>query len=72
LLDFVAANFCVYFQYLFMHFVCANIFGAIVFKPRFKIDVVIMIICIIVIIINSVLPFRFRPLVYPTIGDLAK
>jgi hypothetical protein len=27
-----------------MHFVCANIFGAIVLKPRFKIDVVIMII----------------------------
>ncbi len=25
-------------------FVCANIFGAIVLKPRFKIDVVIMII----------------------------
>ena len=32
LLDFVAANICVYFQYLFMHFVCANIFGAIVFE----------------------------------------
>ena len=44
LLDSVAANICVYFQYLFMHFVCANIFGAIVLKPRFKIDVVIMII----------------------------
>ena len=28
-----------------MHVVCANIFGAIVLKPRFKIDVVIMIIC---------------------------
>jgi hypothetical protein len=27
LLDFVAANICVYFQYLFLHFVCANIFG---------------------------------------------
>ena len=27
-----------------MHFVCANIFGAIVLKPRFKIDVVIMIV----------------------------
>jgi hypothetical protein len=25
-------------------FVCANVFGAIVLKPRFKIDVVIMII----------------------------
>ncbi len=44
LLDFAAANICVYFQYLFMHFVCANIFGAIVLKLRFKIDVVAMII----------------------------
>jgi hypothetical protein len=44
LLDFVAANICVYFQYLFMHFVCANIFGAVVLKLRFKIDVVVMII----------------------------
>jgi hypothetical protein len=44
LIDFVAANICVYFQYLFMHFVCANIFGAIVLKLRFKIDVVVMII----------------------------
>ncbi len=42
--DFVAANICVYFQYLFMHFVCANIFGAIVLKLRFKIDIVVMII----------------------------
>ena len=58
LLDFVAANICVYFQYSFMHFVCANIFGAIVLKPRFKIDVVIMIICSIVIIINSVLTLQ--------------
>ncbi len=44
LLDFVAANICVYFQNLFMHFVCANIFGAIVLKPRFKIDVVVVVI----------------------------
>jgi hypothetical protein len=44
LLDFVAANICVYFQYVFMHFLCANIFGAIVLKPRFKIDVVVIII----------------------------
>ncbi len=51
LLDFVAANICVYFQYLFMHFVCANIFGAIVLKLRFKIDIVVMIICSIVIIL---------------------
>jgi hypothetical protein len=27
-----------YFQYLLLHFVCANIFGAIVFNLRFKID----------------------------------
>ncbi len=53
-----AANICVYFQYLFLHFVCANIFGANVLKPRFKIDVVIMIICSIVIIINSVLTLQ--------------
>ncbi len=44
LLDFAAANIRVYFQYLFMHFVCANIFGAIVLKLRFKIGVVAMII----------------------------
>jgi hypothetical protein len=50
-----AANICVYFQYIFMHVVCANIYGANVLKPRFKIDVVIMIICRIVININSVL-----------------
>ncbi len=58
MLDFVAANICVYFQCLFMHFVCTNISGAIVFKPRFKIDVVIMIICSFVIIINSVLTLQ--------------
>ncbi len=52
---FFAANICVYFQYLFMHFVCANIFGENVLKPRFKVDVVIMIISSIVIIINYVL-----------------
>ncbi len=44
LLDFVAANICVYFQYIFMRFVCANIFGAFVLKPRFKIDVVVVVI----------------------------
>jgi hypothetical protein len=38
--------------------VCANTFGAIVLKPRFKIDTVIMIICSIVIIINSVLTLQ--------------
>ncbi len=41
-----------------MQFLCANIFGAIVLKPRFTIDVVIMIICSIVIIINSVLTLQ--------------
>ena len=41
-----------------MHFVCANTFGAIVLKPRFKIDVVIMVIWSIVIIINSVLTLQ--------------
>ncbi len=58
LLDFVAANICVYFQYLFMHFLCANIFGAIVVKLRFKVDVVEMIIWSIVIFINSVLTLQ--------------
>ena len=38
---------------------CAPIFfGAIVLKPRFKIDVVIMIICSTAIIINSVLTLQ--------------
>jgi hypothetical protein len=39
-------------------FMCTNIFGAIVLKPRFKIDVVIMIILSFVIIINSVLTLQ--------------
>ena len=39
-----AANICVCFQYLFLHVLCANIFGANVLESRFKIDVVIMII----------------------------
>jgi hypothetical protein len=38
--------------------VFANIFGIIVFNLRFKIDVVVMIICSIVIIINSVLTLQ--------------
>jgi hypothetical protein len=65
-------NICVYFQSLFMHVVCANIFGAIVLKPRFKIDVVIMIICGIVIIINSVLNLQVSTAKYPMIAGLAK
>ncbi len=57
-ISFCFDNIHVCFQYLFMHVVCANIFGANVLKPRFKIDVVIMIICSIVIIINSVLTLQ--------------
>ncbi len=41
-----------------MHVVCANVFGANVLRLRFKIDAVIMIICSIVIIINSVLTLQ--------------
>ncbi len=66
--------YCLYlyvFQYLFMHDVCANIFGAIVLKPRFKIDIVIMIICSIVIIINSVLTLPVST-VKPMIADLVE
>ena len=52
-------------------FVCANIFGTIVLKPRFKIDAVIMIICSIVIIINSVLTLQVSTS-KPMIVDIAK
>ena len=41
-------------------------------KSRFKIDVVIMIICSIVIIINSVLTLQVSIAKYPMIADLAK
>jgi hypothetical protein len=44
LLDFVAANICVYFRYLFMHCVCANIFWRNFFDLKFKIVIVVMII----------------------------
>ena len=54
-----------------IYVVCANIFGAIVLKPRFKIDAVIMIICSIVIIINSVLTLQVST-TKPMIVDLAK
>ena len=47
-------------------------FGANVLKSRFKIDVVIMIICSIVIIINSVLTLQVSTAKYPMIADLAK
>ena len=52
---------------------CAPIFLAQVFlKPRLKIDAVIMIICSIVIIINSVLTLQVSTAKYPMIADLAK
>ena len=52
------ANICVYFS-IYLCMLCAPIFLAQMFwKPRFKIDVVIMIICSIVIIINSVLTLQ--------------
>ena len=70
-LVFLAANICVYFQYLFVQFLCANIFGAIVLKPRFKMDAVIMIICSIVIIINSVLTLQVST-AKPMIADLVE
>ena len=41
-------------------------------EPRFKIDAVIMIICSIVIIINSVLTLQVLTAKYPMIADLAK
>ena len=44
LLDFVLQIFVYIFSIYSCIFVCANIFGAIVLKPRFKIDVVMMII----------------------------
>ncbi len=54
-----------------MHVVCANISGAIVLKPRFKIDTVIMIICSFVIIINSVLTLQVST-AKPMIADLVE
>jgi hypothetical protein len=51
----------------------APIFLAQMFlKSRFKIDVVIMIICSIVIIINSVLTLQVSTPKYPMIADLVK
>jgi hypothetical protein len=49
-----------------MHVMCANIFGAIV------LEIYIMIICSIVIIINSVLTLQVSTTKYPMIADLAK
>jgi hypothetical protein len=42
--DFVAANICVYFQYLFMHLSMRQYFWRNCFNLRFKINVVVMII----------------------------
>ena len=44
LLDLVAANVCVYFQYLSLHLSMRQYFWRNCFNLRFKIDVVIMII----------------------------
>ena len=55
-----------------MHVLCANILGANVLESRFKIDVVIMIICSIVIIINSVLTLQVLTAKYPMIAYLVK
>jgi hypothetical protein len=44
LLDFVAANICVYFQYLFMHVSMRQYFLRSYFNLRFKINVVVMIV----------------------------
>ncbi len=44
LLDFAAANICVYFQYLFMHLCMRQYFWCNCFDLRFKIDIVVMIV----------------------------
>jgi hypothetical protein len=44
LLDFVAANLCVYFQYLFMYVSMRQYYWCNCFNLRFKINVVVMII----------------------------
>ena len=69
---FYAANIVYIFSIYFMHVLCANIFGANVLESRFKIDVVIMIICSTVIVINSVLTLQVSTAKYPMIADLAK
>jgi hypothetical protein len=57
---------------IYLCMLCAPIFfGAIVLKPRFKIDAVIMIICSIVIIINSVLTLQVST-AKPMIADLVE
>ena len=70
--DFLLQIFVYIFSIYLCMIVCANIFGANVLKSRFEIDVVIMIICSIVIIINSVLTLQVSTAKYPMIADLAK
>jgi hypothetical protein len=66
------ANICVYFS-IYLCMLYAPIFLALMFlKSRFKIDAVIMIICSIVIIINSVLTLQVLTAKYQMIADLAK
>ena len=60
-----------YFSIYLCICVRTNILGAIVLKPRFKIDVVIMIIWSIVIIINSVLTLQVST-AKPMIADLVE
>ena len=60
-----------YFSIYLCMLYAPNIFGAIVLKPRFKIDAVIMIICSIVIIINSVLTLQVST-PKPMIADLVE
>jgi hypothetical protein len=55
LLGLVAANICVNVQYLFMHLCMRQYFWSNCFDLWFKIDIVVMIKCSIVIIINFVL-----------------
>ncbi len=54
-----------------MRVVCASVFGAIVLKPGFGIDAVVMIICGVVIIIGSVLALRVST-AKPIIADLVE
>jgi len=43
-LDFATANICVYFQYLFMHCVCTNTFGAIALTSGLRLMFVVIVI----------------------------
>jgi hypothetical protein len=70
--DFVAANICVYFQYLSMHVSMHQYFWRSCFNLRFKINVVVMIIRSLELLLILSEPFKFPPLVYPIIARLAK